>query len=68
MRKKMYEAIGPIWEANHMWLIIVIVILFVGLLFGLIAGLLFGLLVDLLFGQLFDEAWWANHWLVYRIA
>jgi cytochrome d ubiquinol oxidase subunit II len=29
-RKKMYEAIGPIWEANHMWLIIVIVILFVG--------------------------------------
>lgn len=30
MRKKMYEAIGPVWEANHMWLIIVIVILFVG--------------------------------------
>ena len=29
-RKKMYEAIGPVWEANHMWLIIVIVILFVG--------------------------------------
>lgn len=29
-RKTMYEAIGPIWEANHMWLIIVIVILFVG--------------------------------------
>lgn len=29
-RRKMYEAIGPIWEANHMWLIIVIVILFVG--------------------------------------
>jgi len=26
----MYEAIGPIWEANHMWLIIAIVILFVG--------------------------------------
>ncbi len=25
-----YETIGPIWEANHMWLIIVIVILFVG--------------------------------------
>lgn len=25
-----YEAIGPIWEANHMWLIIAIVILFVG--------------------------------------
>jgi cytochrome d ubiquinol oxidase subunit II len=29
-RKTMYEAIGPIWEANHMWLIIVVVILFVG--------------------------------------
>ncbi len=29
-RKIMYQAIGPIWEANHMWLIIVIVILFVG--------------------------------------
>jgi cytochrome d ubiquinol oxidase subunit II len=29
-RKTMYRAIGPIWEANHMWLIIVIVILFVG--------------------------------------
>ncbi|MDF2514936.1 MAG: cytochrome ubiquinol oxidase subunit [Sphingobacterium sp.] len=28
--KLMYEAIGPIWEANHMWLIIVVVILFVG--------------------------------------
>jgi cytochrome d ubiquinol oxidase subunit II len=26
----MYKAIGPIWEANHMWLIITIVILFVG--------------------------------------
>lgn len=25
-----YQAIGPIWEANHMWLIIAIVILFVG--------------------------------------
>ncbi|WP_143961251.1 cytochrome d ubiquinol oxidase subunit II [Litoribacter populi] len=25
-----YRAIGPIWEANHMWLIISIVILFVG--------------------------------------
>src|ERR1044072_4596679 len=29
-RRTMYQAIGPIWEANHMWLIIVIVILFVG--------------------------------------
>jgi len=25
-----YKAIGPLWEANHMWLIIAIVILFVG--------------------------------------
>lgn len=30
VRKQMYKAIGPIWEANHMWLIITIVILFVG--------------------------------------
>lgn len=29
-RKILYRAIGPIWEANHMWLIIAIVILFVG--------------------------------------
>ncbi|MHA4896424.1 cytochrome d ubiquinol oxidase subunit II [Pedobacter sp. PWIIR3] len=29
-KKTMYNAIGPIWEANHMWLIIAIVILFVG--------------------------------------
>ena len=29
-RQTMYHAIGPIWEANHMWLIITIVILFVG--------------------------------------
>ncbi|WP_207426364.1 cytochrome d ubiquinol oxidase subunit II [Pedobacter sp. SYSU D00535] len=29
-RKTLYQAIGPIWEANHMWLIIAIVILFVG--------------------------------------
>jgi cytochrome d ubiquinol oxidase subunit II len=29
-QKMMYRAIGPIWEANHMWLIITIVILFVG--------------------------------------
>ena len=30
IREKTYQAIGPIWEANHMWLIITIVILFVG--------------------------------------
>lgn len=29
-RNIMYKAISPIWEANHMWLIIVVVILFVG--------------------------------------
>lgn len=29
-RRTLYRAIGPIWEANHMWLIITIVILFVG--------------------------------------
>ncbi|MHB1922515.1 MAG: cytochrome d ubiquinol oxidase subunit II [Chitinophagaceae bacterium] len=29
-RKLTYQAIGPIWEANHMWLVIAIVILFVG--------------------------------------
>ncbi|WP_294286697.1 cytochrome d ubiquinol oxidase subunit II [uncultured Chryseobacterium sp.] len=26
----MYESIAPVWEANHMWLIIAVVILFVG--------------------------------------
>jgi cytochrome bd ubiquinol oxidase subunit II len=29
-RHILHEAIGPIWEANHMWLVIAIVILFVG--------------------------------------
>jgi cytochrome d ubiquinol oxidase subunit II len=29
-RQTMYQVIGPIWEANHMWLIIAVVILFVG--------------------------------------
>jgi cytochrome d ubiquinol oxidase subunit II len=29
-RRTLYLAIGPIWEANHMWLIIAVVILFVG--------------------------------------
>ncbi len=28
--RRMASTIGPIWEANHMWLIIVIVILFTG--------------------------------------
>src|SRR5690554_3822911 len=30
IRRIMYKAMGPVWEANHMWLIITIVILFVG--------------------------------------
>jgi len=30
LRDITYKTIGPIWEANHMWLIIAIVILFVG--------------------------------------
>jgi len=30
IRMVMANAIGPVWEANHMWLIIAIVILFVG--------------------------------------
>ncbi len=30
VRRIMSHAIGPVWEANHMWLIIAIVILFVG--------------------------------------
>jgi cytochrome d ubiquinol oxidase subunit II len=29
-RKLIAEAIGPVWEANHVWLILVIVILFTG--------------------------------------
>jgi cytochrome d ubiquinol oxidase subunit II len=28
-RKTSYQAIGPIWESNHMWLIIAVVIMFV---------------------------------------
>jgi len=30
LKKTAYKAIGPIWEANHMWLIIAVVIIFVG--------------------------------------
>jgi cytochrome d ubiquinol oxidase subunit II len=29
MRRQTYKAIGPVWEANHMWLILAVVILFV---------------------------------------
>lgn len=38
IRSLTYRTIGPIWEANHMWLIIAIVILFVG--FPIIYGML----------------------------
>jgi cytochrome d ubiquinol oxidase subunit II len=30
IRASSYRAIGPIWEANHMWLVIAVVVLFVG--------------------------------------
>ena len=30
IRNNGYHAIGPVWEANHMWLIIAVVIMFVG--------------------------------------
>src|ERR1700704_2189554 len=30
IRTGSYRAIGPIWEANHMWLVIAVVVLFVG--------------------------------------
>ena len=48
----MYKAIGPIWEANHMWLIIVIVILFTGFpqLYSLVSTYLHIPLVVMLFG------------------
>ena len=29
-RKAIADAIGPIWEANHVWLILVVVLLFTG--------------------------------------
>ncbi|HKO29851.1 MAG TPA: cytochrome d ubiquinol oxidase subunit II [Nitrospiraceae bacterium] len=33
-RKTIAEAIGPIWEANHVWLILVVVLLFTGFPMG----------------------------------
>jgi cytochrome bd ubiquinol oxidase subunit II len=30
IRASSYHAIGPIWEANHMWLVIAVVVVFVG--------------------------------------
>lgn len=29
-REHLYQAMGPVWEANHIWLILAVVILFVG--------------------------------------
>ena len=29
-REVINQAMGPVWEANHMWLIILVVILFMG--------------------------------------
>lgn len=29
-KKKVYRVIGPVWEANHIWIIIIVVILWVG--------------------------------------
>jgi cytochrome d ubiquinol oxidase subunit II len=52
IRKTMYQAIGPIWEANHMWLIITIVVLFVGfpLIYTTVSTYLHIPLVIMLFG------------------
>ena len=33
-RQAIAEAIGPIWEANHVWLILVVVLLFSGFPLG----------------------------------
>jgi len=51
-RRTAYEAIGPIWEANHMWLIIAIVILFVGfpVIYATVSTYLHILLVLMLMG------------------
>lgn len=52
IREKMYQAIGPIWEANHMWLIISIVVLFVGfpVIYTTVSTFLHIPLVIMLFG------------------
>jgi cytochrome d ubiquinol oxidase subunit II len=51
-RAAIERAIGPIWEANHVWLILVVVVLFTGFpqAFGAISTALFGPLVLLLVG------------------
>ncbi len=51
-RAAIERAIGPIWEANHVWLVLVVVLLFTGFppAFGAISTALFGPLVLLLVG------------------
>ncbi|PWN71890.1 cytochrome D ubiquinol oxidase subunit II [Chryseobacterium phosphatilyticum] len=50
--KIMYQAMGPIWEANHMWLILIVVILFVGFpdIYTIASTYLYIPLIILLFG------------------
>ena len=45
-RKAIAEAIGPIWEANHVWLILVVVLLFTGFPMGF-AGMMTALNIPL---------------------
>jgi cytochrome bd ubiquinol oxidase subunit II len=45
-RKAIAEAIGPIWEANHVWLILVVVLLFTGFPSGF-AGMMTALNIPL---------------------
>jgi cytochrome d ubiquinol oxidase subunit II len=45
-RKAIAEAIGPIWEANHVWLILVVVLLFTGFPLGF-AGMMTALNIPL---------------------
>jgi cytochrome d ubiquinol oxidase subunit II len=51
-RRLIDEAIGPVWEANHVWLILVVVVLFTGFppAFAAIASGLFAPVVLLLMG------------------
>ena len=51
-RRAVEKAIGPIWEANHVWLVLVVVVLFTGFseAFALISTWLFVPLVLLLVG------------------
>lgn len=51
-RKVVNNAMGPVWEANHMWLILIVVILFVGfpLIFNIVMVSLHIPMVALLLG------------------